>query len=347
MLKWYDELGENSDVVISSRVRLARNLSKYPFPSKLSKKQAQEMVSELSDQLKGFSEEFKSPYQCVMMNALSDVDKVALVERNLLSEAIITKTDAAGAIISEDEMISVMLNEEDHLRIQVLSGGMNLEKAYHMADEIDNAINKKFPYAFHEKLGYLTSFLTNVGTGLRVSYMLHLPAITSTRKLTDIASDIGRFGVTIRGIIDEKGNGIGNLYQIYNQKTLGQTEEEIIRSLKTIALQIIKQERRIRSKLIQENQAGIEDNLYRSYGVLKYCRSLEIEEGMNRLSDIQLGISCGIIKVDNNNKTSIYPMMMGIQPANLEKMADRPLKREERNYLRAEYVRNHLPEIIM
>ncbi len=341
MLKWYEETGENEDVVISSRVRLARNLSKYPFPIRLSKEQAKNLLDEFKAKLATLAGEGDRNYKYLSMDAISDTDKVALVERHLLSKALVMKTEPAGAMLSEDEVVSILFNEEDHVRIQALAGGMNLEKAWQVADQLDNEINQSFSYAYHEKLGYLTSFPTNVGTGLRVSYMLHLPAIAGTKRLAGIAADIGRFGVTIRG------NGIGNLYQIYNQKTLGQTEEEIMQNLTTIASQIIKQERRIRKKLTQENPISIEDTLLRSYGVLKYCKTLEIEEGMNLLSDIQFGLTSGILKQKEGAKKSIYPLMMGIQPAHLQQLAGKPLDDKGRNIIRAEYVKGHLPEILV
>lgn len=345
MLKWYEESADNSDVVVSSRIRLARNLSKYPFSPKLSKSQSKEMIKELESEL-SFPISSERPLHWIQVNTLSDIDKVALVERHLISETLTAKEDATAAMISDDEVVSIMLNEEDHIRIQTMSGGMNLEKAFSIADAIDDEINKKFAYAYHERLGYLTTFPTNVGTGLRVSYMLHLPGIARTKKLASISSDIGRFGVTIRGMSNDKENGIGNLYQIYNQKTLGRDEKELIQELGTIANQIIKQERRVRNKMMQDNKNLLEDTLLRSYGLLKYCKSLEIEEGMNLLSNVQLGITTGIIQLDADENFNIYSLVMGIQPAHLEKEKNRALKKEERDILRAEYVQKHLPDIL-
>ncbi len=345
MLKWYEESADNSDVVVSSRIRLARNLSKYPFSPKLSKSESKEMIKELESEL-SLPISPERPLHWIQVNTLSDIDKVALVERHLISETLAAKEDATAAMISDDEVVSIMLNEEDHIRIQTMSGGMNLEKAFSIADAIDDEINKKFAYAYHERLGYLTTFPTNVGTGLRVSYMLHLPGIARTKKLASISSDIGRFGVTIRGMSNDKENGIGNLYQIYNQKTLGRDEKELIQELGTIANQIIKQERRVRNKMMQDNKNLLEDTLLRSYGLLKYCKSLEIEEGMNLLSNVQLGITTGIIQLDADENFNIYSLVMGIQPAHLEKEKNRALKKEERDILRAEYVQKHLPDIL-
>ena len=345
MLKWYEESADNSDVVVSSRIRLARNLSKYPFSPKLAKSQSKEMIKELESEL-SLPISPERPLHWIQVNTLSDIDKVALVERHLISETLAAKEDATAAMISDDEVVSIMLNEEDHIRIQTMSGGMNLEKAFSIADAIDDEINKKFAYAYHERLGYLTTFPTNVGTGLRVSYMLHLPGIARTKKLASISSDIGRFGVTIRGMSNDKENGIGNLYQIYNQKTLGRDEKELIQELGTIANQIIKQERRVRNKMMQDNKNLLEDTLLRSYGLLKYCKSLEIEEGMNLLSNVQLGITTGIIQLDADENFNIYSLVMGIQPAHLEKEKNRALKKEERDILRAEYVQKHLPDIL-
>ncbi len=345
MLKWYEESADNSDVVVSSRIRLARNLSKYPFSPKLSKSQSKEMIKELESEL-SFPISSERPLHWIQVNTLSDIDKVALVERHLISETLAAKEDATAVMISDDEVVSIMLNEEDHIRIQTMSGGMNLEKAFSIADAIDDEINKKFAYAYHERLGYLTTFPTNVGTGLRVSYMLHLPGIARTKKLASISSDIGRFGVTIRGMSNDKESGIGNLYQIYNQKTLGRDEKELIQELGTIANQIIKQERRVRNKMMQDNKTLLEDTLLRSYGLLKYCKSLEIEEGMNLLSNVQLGITTGIIRLDADENFNIYSLVMGIQPAHLEKEENRALKKEERDILRAKYVQKHLPDIL-
>lgn len=341
MLKWYEETGDNEDIVISSRVRLARNLSKYPFPVRLSKAQAKGLLEELKAKLAGLGGEDERSYHFLSMDSISDTDKVALTERHLVSETLITKQGPAAAMVSEDESVSILLNEEDHLRIQAFAGGMNLDKAWKLADKLDDKINKSFSYAYHEKLGYLTSFPTNVGTGLRVSFMLHLPAIAGTKRLAGIASDIGRFGVTIRG------SEAGNLYQIYNQKTLGQTEQEIMQNLTTIAYQIIKQERKLRKKITQENPIGIEDTVFRSYGVLKYCKTLAIEEGMNLLSDIQFGLSGGLLKLDGQEKKSVYPLMMGIQPAHLQRLAGKPLDNVKRDRCRADYIREHLPELII
>lgn len=340
MLKWFEETGDNEDVVISSRIRLARNLSKYPFPTRMSEQQSEMLLEELRESLSELKAEDRK-FCYISMKNISDIDKAALAERHQISDTLLTKTEPAGVMLSENEAVSIFMNEEDHIRIQVLASGMNLEKAWRTADMLDDEINESFSYAFHEKLGYLTSFPTNVGTGLRASLILHLPAMSGTKRLSEIASDIGRFGVAIRG------NEAGKLYQIYNQKTLGQTEEEIMKNLATIAEQIIKQERRIRKKLMQENPVRIEDALLRSYGILKYCRTLELEEAMNLLSDIQFGLTSGILKLEEAGKKSVYPLMMGIQPAHLQRMSGKPLDKAESEILRADYLKENLPEIVM
>lgn len=346
MLKWYEETGSNNDVVISSRIRLARNLSEYPFPSKLNQDGAKEMVTDLKKKLSEFMKKDEREYEFVTLSDLTDVQKVGLVERNILSETLVTKESTTAAIISKDEAVSIMLNEEDHIRIQAMAGGMNFERAFEIADKIDDNINKAFEYAFDERMGYLTSFLTNIGTGLRASYLLHLPAIASTRRLSGIAADIGRFGVTIRGLNASGNVGIGNLYQIYNQKTLGQSEKDIMTGLDSIVNQIIDQERKLRKRMLDDKTLSIVDRIYRSYGILKYGRKLDITESMNLLSDIQLGISMGILNVEDAGIPRIYSIMMGIQPANLEKNSGKHFDKEERMAYRAEYVRKHLPEII-
>lgn len=346
MLKWYEETGNNSDVVVSSRIRLARNLSKYPFSAKLSQNKAKDMVVEFREQLGEFMKKDEREYEFLSLDQLTDVEKVRFVERNILSETLITKESVTAAIISKDETVSIMINEEDHIRIQALAGGMNFPKAFDIADKIDNSINQQFEYAFDERMGYLTSFLTNIGTGLRASYLLHLPAMASTRRLSGIAADIGRFGVTIRGMNSGSNVGVGNMYQIYNQKTLGQSEEDIMTGLNSIVNQIIGQERKLRNRMLEDKAVSISDKLFRSYGILKYSRKLDITEAMNLLSDVQLGISTGIIEVVDSGIPRIYSLMMDIQPANLEKSSGKHFDKEERMAYRAEYVRSHLPEII-
>ncbi|NLZ80357.1 MAG: protein arginine kinase [Clostridiales bacterium] len=346
MLKWYEESGNNNDVVISSRIRLARNLSKYPFSAKLSPYAAKDMVLELKEKLSDFMKKDEREYEYISLEQLTDVEKVGLVERNVLSEALISKEGTTAAIISKDGAVSIMLNEEDHIRIQALVGGMNFEKAFSIADKIDDNINVQFQYAFDERMGFLTSFLTNIGTGLRASYLLHLPAMASTRRLTGIAADIGRFGVTIRGMNSGGNVGVGNMYQIYNQKTLGQSEADIIAGLNSIVNQIIGQERKLRKRMLDDKSVSTADKFYRSYGILKYSKKLDITEAMNLLSDVQLGISMGIINVEDSGIPCIYSIMMGIQPANLEKNSGKHFDKEERMAYRAEYVKNHLPEII-
>lgn len=346
MLKWYEETGDNQDIVISARIRLARNLSKYPFPAKLHGTEAKNMIQECFQELNDFNELDNRNYEHTFLDELSDLEKVALVERHSLTPLLITKQDPTGVIISEDEAISIMINEEDHLRIQTLTGGMNLTKVYRMADKIDDIINRKFEYAFDDKYGYLTSCPTNIGTGLRASYMVHLPAMASSKRIQRLATEVSRFGITIRGIYGEGSSSEGDLYQISNQRTLGQTEEEIMNGLNTIVNQIISQERNLREKFLKNNKKSIEDQVYRSYGVLKYARKMVLKDAMTLLSHLMMGVGTGILHVADNEDSSVYKLMMGIQPANLEKLSERPIGSEERDIIRAEYIRKHLPEML-
>lgn len=345
MIKWYEEGGNNSDIVISSRVRLARNISGRQFSLMLMEPEAKELVGELKEKLADIGNGALGTFKYIPVRELTAVEKVALVERNILSEVLISKEEETGAYVTEDESVSIMLNEEDHIRIQVLKSGLEIKKAWETADAIDDDINRRFAYAYDEQFGYLTSFPTNVGTGMRVSCMLHLPSLAATKALGSVANDISRFGLAIRGISYEKENGVGNLYQLYSQKTLGQSEQDIMKGFKSILQQIVKQERKLRYKHLQEKKDELEDMVYRSYGILRYTRRIKMMEGLNLLSNVNYGVSTGIIELEDEGMFTMYRLLIGMQPANMDLAAGRSLDEDERDIFRAEYLRNSLPKI--
>ncbi|MFW5675028.1 MAG: ATP--guanido phosphotransferase [Acetivibrio ethanolgignens] len=242
MLKWYDENGEFTDVVISSRVRLARNLKKYPFSTRLSQEGAKALVEEVSGKLKDAKGEDGTLLAC-SLDTMDDVERTAMVERHILSPMLAEKKQSAGLLMSENEAICVLINEEDHLRIQGMAGGMNIQKAFERANRIDDMAEKAMEFAYDEKYGYLTSCPTNVGTGMRASYMMFLPALGAAGKINRLADEVGKYGAALRGMYGEGTEGTANIYQISNQKTLGSSEEDIIENLNNIALQVILQER--------------------------------------------------------------------------------------------------------
>jgi protein arginine kinase len=346
MLKWFEKGINSNDVVISSRVRLARNNSQYNFPSKLSKDDANSIINDAKEVVLGTNDNTKSFFNFIDMSQIPSLDKVAMMERHVISPNFIRMPIPTALLLSEDESISIMINEEDHFRIQSITNGFNLDEALVNANRIDDLLEERISYAYDKKIGYLTACPTNVGTGLRASYMIHVPALETTGKLQFILDAIGKFGITVRGIYGEGSKARGNVFQISNQITLGHTENEIIDNLKSVTSQIVEQERALREKLLKEKRLKFEDAVFRSYGTLANARILSSKEAMTLLSDIKLGYELGILKSEADKQINIYGFMTSIQPANLQKKIKKELKLEERDIERATYLRNNLPKIV-
>lgn len=344
MLKWYEHIAPDSDVVISSRVRLARNLENYPFSGKLTEEKAVTLVNEVKEIAPLLTEEVNMKFYACSVSTLSDIDKSAMVERHIVSPLLAEKKQTTGLILSEDETISIMVNEEDHIRIQAIVGGMDLYNAYAVADRIDDITYQKLRYAYDEKYGYLTACPTNAGTGMRASFMVFLPALSSANMIPKLIEEIGKYGVTLRGIYGEGTKSLGGIYQISNQKTLGNSEREIIDSLNNIIMQIVKQERKRREYMISVSADEIEDQVYRSYGVLKYARQITSGDAMTLLSQLKFGADCGLIKFDR--QFNIHKLMMGVQPGSLQWSIGKNVGSATRDQSRAEYIRKELPTII-
>ncbi len=327
-----------SDIAISSRVRLARNISHLPFPNRMKPGQGEDVVKKVKEALLESSESFGQSLQFMDIDKLGSVDCQTLVEKHLISPELCDGRMNAAVIIGYNEKISIMINEEDHLRIQSIYPGMELEEAWKLCNKLDCLIQEKIDLAYDAKLGYLTCCPTNVGTGIRASVMMHLPSLSITGYLKNIFEACGKLGVAIRGMYGENSEASGNIYQISNQVTLGLTEEEIIASIKSIALQIMDQERTLRQELYKKNSYRFEDMIFRSLGTLGNARILTSEESLKLLSDVRLGVDMGLIK--GLKPEDLNEITVSIQPANLQKMAGRNLSHEERDVRRAEYVRN-------
>lgn len=263
-----------------------------------------------------------------------------LIEKHLISPALVSSKIKSAVAIDQNENISIMINEEDHLRIQVLYRGQNIQMAWEDANRIDDFLEEHLPYAYDETWGYLTSCPTNVGTGLRASFMLHLPALTLLGYMKEIIETITKLGIAVRGFYGEGSEVVGNLYQISNQITLGQPEEDIIANVISITNQIIEQERQARLKLLNENRAFIEDKVYRSFGILKYARNISSNEALRLISDVRMGISMGIIKEVTIDKIDV--LLNLIQPAMIQDYFGREMTPEERDIKRAELIRKIL-----
>ncbi len=344
MPKWYEQLAPDNDVVISSRVRLARNLENYPFSGKITEEQAVGLVNQVKGITSDLTEKDNRRFYSCNISTLSEIDKTAMVERHIVSPLLAEKEQTTGLILAEDETVSIMINEEDHVRIQAIVGGMNLEQAYQEADLVDDIAYEKLHFAYDEKFGYLTACPTNAGTGMRASCMVFLPALSSARMIQKLMEEVGKYGVTIRGIYGEGTKSLGSIYQISNQKTLGISESEIIENLKRIVLQVVKQERKRREYMISVNADEIEDQVFRSYGVLKYARQISSDDAMTLLSQLKFGADCGVIKFDR--EFNVHRLMMGVQPGSLQWTMGKNVGSQSRDQSRAEYIRKELPTII-
>ncbi|MHB9095743.1 MAG: protein arginine kinase [Eubacteriales bacterium] len=341
--KWMEGTGPDSDVVISSRIRLARNLSGFPFPHFLSEEQAGQVFQAVREAVS--KEEMVreiGPLEFIDLAELTQTERQVLVEKHLVSLSHIENPGNRAAVIAPDESISIMVNEEDHLRIQCLQPGLQLEKTWNLADKIDDLLEKSLDYSFCEKRGYLTSCPTNVGTGLRASVMVHLPCLVMADQVGKIIRAISQLGLAVRGYYGEGTEAYGNLFQVSNQVTMGQTEEEIVKNLLAVTKRIIVQERTTKEKIFKDNRSFLEDKVYRAFGIMKYARMMSSQEALTNISDIRLGAELGILKDLSFGK--INELIVLTRSAMLVEKADRPLESEERDLFRAEVIREKLLE---
>lgn len=332
MSKWYIGEGDHNDIVISTRIRIARNLADYPFPVRLDNKSKIEVNEKIRDALDG-----KENLTYTELKTLTRSQTVSLAERHLISPEFASNSDARALLMSDNEDISIMLCEEDHIRIQVMKSGLALKEAYELADKIDTEINQSLKYAFDEKLGYLTQCPTNLGTGMRASVMLHLPALTAKGQIGSLASTVSKLGLTIRGAYGEGMSAMGDLYQLSNQVSLGISEKSAIDNLKTITLQLAAQERAAREEASKSIET--EDAVFRAYGILKSARILSTKEFMSLISKVRLGAVLGLIKTDLK---TINELMVSMQPATINAFVGKTLSLEERDVERAKIVRERL-----
>jgi protein arginine kinase len=332
--EWLKGTGPNSDIVMSSRIRLARNLAKYPFPHWAMADQLEAVISDFEQACKR-TDYFKGAL-FVRIGELDNLEKQILIERHLISREHAVKPEHKAVLISEREIISIMVNEEDHLRIQVLQSGLNLHDTWKLADRIDEELEQSLEFAVASDLGYLTCCPTNAGTGLRASCMVHLPALVMTKQVGRIIQAIGKLGMTARGLFGEGTEAYGNFFQISNQVTLGRSEEEVVDSLGKIILQIIEQENAARSSIFANQRLLLEDRISRSLSELKSAKLISSEEALNLLSIIRLGSDLGMIKgLDRNVLNDLF---IQIQPAHLQMKQGKALSAEERDAARAEFI---------
>ncbi|MCP6683528.1 protein arginine kinase [Bacillus nakamurai] len=336
---WMKQKGPESDIVLSSRIRLARNFENIRFPARYTNEEASSIIQQFEEHFSGKELPDIGKFLLIRMSEAQPLEKRVLVEKHLISPHLI-ESPFGGCLLSENEEVSVMLNEEDHIRIQCLFPGFQLLNAIKAANQVDDWIEEKVDYAFGEKRGYLTSCPTNVGTGLRASVMIHLPALVLTRQMNRIIPAINQLGLVVRGIYGEGSEALGNIFQISNQITLGKSEQDIVDDLNSVAAQLIEQERSAREALYQTSKIELEDKVFRSYGVLSNCRMIESKETAKCLSDVRLGIDLGIIKDLSSN--ILNELMILTQPGFLQQYSGGALRPNERDVRRAALIRERL-----
>ncbi|MDW7673781.1 MAG: protein arginine kinase [Bacillota bacterium] len=338
--KWMESEGPNCEIVISSRVRLARNIEGISFPHQLSTEEAKDMVEKVGKAIENKSTLLVGQLRSFSLNKESLVDQQILMEKHLVSPNFLKQDIPKAFIVNDDDSVSIMVNEEDHLRIQCLLPGLQLEKALEMANQLDDCLEQTLNYAFNEELGYLTTCPTNVGTGLRASVMLHLPGLVLTGQHNRALATLSQIGLTVRGIYGEGTDAKGNLFQISNQITLGTDEKEIINNLEVVTKKIIEQEEQARKLLVKEGNESIADKVFRALGLLTHARVISSNEAISLLSDVRLGIDIGYI-TDVDRKT-LTELMVLISPGYLQKVADQELTVGDRDIRRAVVIREKL-----
>jgi len=336
--EWLRATGPESDVVISSRIRLARNLADFPFPPRAGDEVRAEVESLLRSQFK------KLPYGDNLLyldvNELNSIDRQFLVERQLISRELSETHGTRGVGIGPAETVSLMINEEDHLRMQVLRSGFALDECWSEINEIDDRLEESIAYAYDEMFGYLTSCPTNVGTGIRASVMVHLPGLVITKEIQKVFQAMQKMSLAVRGLYGEGSQAMGDFYQISNQVTLGMSEERIIANIKEVVPRIIDYERRVRSALVKENRDKMHDQVARAFAILRGARTITSEETMQLLSNVRMGINLGL--VDDVEIPTVHELFIHTQPAHLQKIRNSELDQTERNIARAAYLRERL-----
>ncbi len=336
--EWLRGEGPHHQIVISSRVRLARNLRNRAFPGwakKAERTAILELIKPRVEDLPDMQDSFSEALQ-----ELTPVEKQVLVERHLISREHAAKGVGSGVVMNRKQTLSIMINEEDHLRMQAIRSGLQLKQAHKLVDKIDSALESKLDFAYDQHLGYLTACPTNVGTGMRASAMLHLPGLVLSELINQVIQAVSKIGLAVRGLYGEGTEAMGNLFQISNQTTLGEKEEEIIARLSKVIETIIEKEHDARQVLIQKKPNTLWDQIGRAYGVLTFAHAMSSKEALNLLSIIKLGVDLGAFPEDR--RLPIDELFIDTQPAHLQKSSQQKLNAEERDHLRAQIIRERL-----
>lgn len=336
-MNWYLQSGKESDVVLSTRIRFARNLQGFKF----NLKEKQE-IDRLKNKIKENVYLIGYGLKYLELKDMDDITKMSLVEKNLISpEYVLNKNEIGSILINDEENICIMINDEDHLKIQVFSSGFELENTLNFAIELDKKIEEVLGYSISKKYGYLTSLPTNCGTGLKASVMLHLPALEKTRNIERVFYEISKFDINILGQYGQDNENVQNIYQISNKRTLGLTEQEIVENIKVVANKLIEQERSAR-KFLAKDTIDLEDTIYRSYGILANCKKISLGESQRLISNIKMGTDLGILKELNDSK--IQKLSLYTKPASMQKFLGVQYDSLERDIKRAEILKQIIQE---
>ncbi|MDM5205509.1 protein arginine kinase [Cytobacillus kochii] len=337
---WMSAEGPDSDIVLSSRIRLARNIKQVNFPTIFSHDEAKRVIDIIKARMEKSTFDTYGDFSLLQMDDLQPLQKRVLMEKHLISPHLAENASHGACLLTENEEVSIMLNEEDHIRIQCLFPGFQLSEALKVANQIDDWLETEIDYAYDEQVGYLTSCPTNVGTGLRASVMMHLPGLVLTHQMNRIIPAINQLGLVVRGIYGEGSEALGNIFQVSNQITLGKSEEDIAEDLKSVVEQLISQERSAREALAKTSNIQLEDRVFRSYGILSNSRIIESKEAARCLSDVRLGIDMDYIQ--GISKNILNELMVLTQPGFLQQYAGGPLRPFERDIRRASLIRERL-----
>ncbi len=342
--EWLKGSGPESDIVMSSRIRLARNLADYPFIRRCTDIDRANIEAMVRERL--VADPRFSNLVFINVSSLEDVDRQFLVERQLISRELANAEGARSVAIDENEQLSLMVNEEDHFRIQVMKSGLDLHSAYEKINQLDDIIESHVNYAFHPMYGYLTGCPTNVGTGLRASCMLHLPSLVLTKQVHKVLQALAKLNLAARGLYGEGTQATGNFFQFSNQMTLGQPEEEIIENLASVIRQVVEHEKDAREHLKDKRKAKFEDQIWRALGILKSARLISSSEATQLLSMVHLGILMGLVQ-SGLTKEDLNALFLLIQPAHLQKITAKTLNSSERDVCRADLIRERLSKVTL